>query len=44
VLIEIGALLPTRGLYVREEDLARLDEVIDEWLVGAGPALSGFLR
>ncbi len=35
VLVEIGATLPTRGLYVVEADLPRLDAVIAEWLVHA---------
>jgi FMN reductase len=39
VLVEIGATLPTRGLYVLEADLPRLDEVIADWLVQAGPQL-----
>ena len=38
VLIEIGASLPTRGLYVLEQQLDDLDLVIDAWLVeGAAP-------
>jgi FMN reductase len=39
VLVEIGATLPTRGLYVPESDLLRLDDVIDEWRREAEPAL-----
>ena len=39
VLVEIGATLPTRGLYVVESELPRLDEVIAEWLGPAAPAL-----
>ena len=39
VLVEIGATLPTRGLYVTEPDLARLDDVIGVWLEEAAPAL-----
>jgi FMN reductase len=39
ILVEIGATLPTRGLYVTEADLARLDEVVAGWLQEAGPAL-----
>jgi FMN reductase len=31
LLVEIGASVPTRGLYVLESDLERLDEVIDAW-------------
>jgi FMN reductase len=38
VLVEIGATLPTRGLYVLEEQLDDLDSVIDAWLAqAAGP-------
>ncbi len=43
VLIEIGASLPTRGLYVLESDLDRLDEVIWGWLAEAGPRLRAAL-
>jgi FMN reductase len=39
VLVEIGATLPTRGLYVLEEDLPDLDAVIDRWRHAAEPAL-----
>jgi FMN reductase len=39
VLVEIGASLPTRGLYVVEADLHRLDEVVAEWAEAAAPAL-----
>jgi FMN reductase len=39
VLVEIGASLPTRGLYVLESDLPQLDDVIAEWLTVVGPAL-----
>jgi FMN reductase len=39
VLVEIGATLPTRGLYVTEAELPRLDEVIGAWLEQAAPAL-----
>jgi FMN reductase len=39
VLIEVGATLPTRGLYVLEADLPRVDEVVADWLVAASPAL-----
>jgi FMN reductase len=38
VLLEIGATLPTRGLYVREDELDDLGPVLDAWLVeAAGP-------
>jgi FMN reductase len=39
VLVEIGATLPTRGLYVVESDLPRLDDIVTEWLADAAPAL-----
>jgi FMN reductase len=39
VLVELGASLPTRGLYVTEDRLASLQEVIAPWLVEAGPRL-----
>jgi FMN reductase len=39
VLVEIGASLPTRGLYVTEDRLDELSNVIDEWLVEAAPLL-----
>jgi FMN reductase len=39
VLIEIGATVPTRGLYVTEDRFETLPAVIDEWLVHAGPQL-----
>jgi FMN reductase len=39
VLVEIGATLPTRGLYVEEADLPRLEDVIAAWVTGAAPAL-----
>lgn len=39
VLVELGATLPTRGLYVTEDKLEELDGVIDAWLAEAGPRL-----
>jgi len=39
VLVELGATLPTRGLYVTEGELAAADEVIAGWLGVAGPQL-----
>jgi FMN reductase len=39
VLVEIGATLPTRGLYVLEDQLPDLDGVIDAWLVEAAAPL-----
>ncbi len=39
VLVELGASLPTRGLYVTEAELANPDDVISTWLRTAGPLL-----
>ncbi|HET6951783.1 MAG TPA: NAD(P)H-dependent oxidoreductase [Acidimicrobiales bacterium] len=39
VLVEIGATVPTRGLYVTEDRLGDLAPVIDDWLVAAAPLL-----
>jgi len=39
VLVEIGATIPTRGLYVTEDRLDDVEAVIDEWLVEAAPRL-----
>lgn len=39
VLVELGATMPTRGLYVTEDQLDALDEVVDGWLLEAGPRL-----
>jgi FMN reductase len=43
VLVEIGASLPTRGLYVTEDRLDDLSGVIDDWLVEAAPLLRASL-
>jgi FMN reductase len=39
VLVELGATLPTRGLYVTEGELAGADVTISTWLDAAGPPL-----
>jgi FMN reductase len=44
VLVELGASLPTRGLYVSEAQLGELDEVVAVWLEEAGPRLRAALR
>jgi FMN reductase len=44
VLIEVGATLPTRGLYVLEQQLDDLDTVVASWLVEAAGPLSAALR
>jgi FMN reductase len=37
VLVELGATLPTRGLYVTESQLPDLDEVVAAWVTDAAP-------
>jgi FMN reductase len=39
LLVELGASLPTRGLYVTEQQFDELDGVIGSWLAAAGPLL-----
>ncbi len=39
VLVELGASVPTRGLYVSEDQLGDLDGVVAEWAHEAGAAL-----
>ena len=39
VLVELGATLPTRGLFVTEDQLETLDDVVGQWLLEAGPRL-----
>ncbi len=42
LLVELGATVPTRGLYVLESQLDVLDEVVTSWLEGATPELRSF--
>jgi FMN reductase len=44
VLVELGASLPTRGLYVTEPELTDSGEVISTWLQTAGPLLRQAVR
>jgi FMN reductase len=39
VLVELGATLPTRGLYVTEAELPATDQILQAWLGAAGPQL-----
>jgi FMN reductase len=39
LLVEIGATVPTRGLYVLESELTTLDGVVEAWMQVAAPAL-----
>jgi FMN reductase len=43
VLVEIGATLPTRGLYVLESELDRLDDVVAAWIEAEAPRLRAAL-
>ena len=40
LLVEIGATVPTRGLFVAEDELDRLDAVVDAWAERAAPYLA----
>jgi FMN reductase len=44
VLVEIGASVPTRGLYVTEDAIDDLPSIIDAWLGEAGPVLARAVR
>jgi 4-carboxymuconolactone decarboxylase len=43
ILVELGATLPCRGLYVTEAELPRADQVIADWLRAAAPVLRASL-
>ena len=43
VLVEIGASMPTRGLYLQEAELAELTPVLDAWWVPAESPLRRLL-
>jgi FMN reductase len=40
LLVEIGATVPTRGLFVLEQELDALDATVTTWLETAAPYLS----
>ena len=44
VLVEIGATVPTRGLYVTEDQLDDLAPIIEAWLVEAAPRLQASVQ
>lgn len=44
LLVEIGATVPSRGLFVLEQELDGLEATIDAWLEQAGPVLAASLR
>jgi FMN reductase len=39
LLVELGAVVPTRGLYVLEAELGRLPDVVREWLLPGAEVL-----
>lgn len=39
LLVELGASVPTRGLYVLDSALDQLDDMVAEWIEHAGPLL-----
>jgi FMN reductase len=43
LLVELGATVPARALYVMESDIARLPEVVAKWAAPARPLLSAAL-
>jgi FMN reductase len=43
VLVELGAVTPTRGLFVEESQLALPGAVIDPWLDRARPVLDALV-
>jgi FMN reductase len=43
LLVELGATVPSRALYVMEQDIARLDEVVATWAATARPLVSAAL-
>ncbi|GAA4845602.1 NAD(P)H-dependent oxidoreductase [Luteimicrobium xylanilyticum] len=44
LLVELGAVVPTRALTVTEAELADLDTVLERWLADAAPALRSTVR
>jgi FMN reductase len=43
LLVELGATVPSRALYVMEQDISRLDEVVAKWAATARPLVSAAL-
>ena len=44
VLVELGATVPARGVYVTEPELASLDAAVARWAESAVPLVTGFLQ
>ncbi|MGH3247594.1 MAG: NADPH-dependent FMN reductase [Trebonia sp.] len=43
LLVELGATVPARALYVMEPDIARLPEVVGKWAAAARPLIAAAL-
>ena len=44
VLVELGATVPSRGLYVTEPELADLDTAVGKWSAAAAPLITAATR
>ena len=44
LLVELGAVTPTRGLYVTEPEMADLATALDGWAAGALPEIARFFQ
>ncbi len=44
VLVELGATVPARGLYVTEPELPELGAVVAKWAAAATPLITGALK
>jgi FMN reductase len=44
VLVELGATVPSRGLYVTEPELAALDTAVAKWSATATPLITALVR
>jgi FMN reductase len=44
VLVELGATVPSRGLYVTEPELADLDTAVGKWSAAATPLITAAVR
>jgi FMN reductase len=44
VLVELGATVPARGLYVTEPELADLDKAVGTWSASAIPLIRNSLK
>jgi FMN reductase len=44
LLVELGATVPSRGLYVLDSKMDTLDETIETWIETAGPLIAAHVR